>query len=222
MSKEAIEREMANFNKNRPPARQSNLQDSPLNHQLAKIKDGIRSAMAELKLSGISDKQRDALRLQIMEAAKSDLSEILQSERCRVSAEVAKLEKIYNRDAELNRTRYDSELTRYSNRVAAMDADELKTEMLQAVSGGISLRPEALDVLSRELKHTAPTDHAMLRSTIREKQMDKPWLHQPEGRDLMQYASVLDQNLKNSGELPQVAEGYVYATTLEQFVEGDV
>jgi hypothetical protein len=217
----AIEKEMATFLAQQPPAKLTTLKDSPLNHQLAKMKQGIRSAMDELKLSGITPKDREAMHMQIMEAARADLAEVLQSERCRVSAEVAKLERIYNRDAELNRTRYDSELTRYSNRVAAMDAEELKMEMIQAVSGGISLRPEALDILSRELKTTAPTDHGMLRSTIREKQLDKPWLHQPEGQDLVQYANVLDHNLKSSGELPQIAEGRVYATTLEQFLEAD-
>jgi hypothetical protein len=179
-----------------------------------KIIGTIKSAVGELKLSGLPTNQKEQMEAQLKQAAIEDLKEVNADEKARVAATFARLEKEYNRDKEVNRDRYAHEANDYERRVQAMDLYELQQESIGVLSGSKRLRPEALDILSVALKQADLNEHKSFREAIRKQDLATPWRNIGEGKDLAQYEASLDAAIKHGGELTLLQDGHPFNATL--------
>jgi hypothetical protein len=193
--------------------------ESGLAGALTKMSATFAAARKELDLSGADQFKRTTINSKLVEAAKEDLAELVAQERGIVEAALADQRKSWERDAEVNSTKYAQQSAAYEWKMRAMTAEEIGNEAHAVLSGQRIARPQELDILSAALKTTDPNLHSMLRKSIPEQHLDEPWRFTPEGRVISTYLETVKASEKQGYSVPVKGEdGHSYNVMLSDIL----
>jgi hypothetical protein len=195
----------------------------PMGKSLRDMKSAFDAARQELKLVNPDPRRLTEIQVAAIEAAREDLKAIVAQERAAVEHVLEAQRKAFERDADLNLDKYTKLAENYERRTSAMGPGELETEMTSVLNGSKQLRPEQLDILSRELKASDPSLHKLFRDEIAKRDLYSTWRHTPEGVGIVRYLETVKAAEQHGGEVPvKTPDGQCWNVMLDSVLGGSL
>lgn len=195
----------------------------PLSKSIRLMREAFDAARNELKLVNPDPRRLSQIQVAAIEAAREDLKAIVAQERQTVEMALEGQRRAFEKDSDYNLDKYTKLAENYERRTAAMGKKELELEMHSVLNGDRCLRPEQLDILSRELKAADPKLHEMFREELAERDLYSFWKHTSDGRSIVKYLDTIKAAEAHGGEIPvRTPEGNAYNVLLDDVLGGSL